>query len=322
MTEQEIEKAAFLKEYADNADTQVLSQIWQAKQSQATYLNLSAIESLKDLSPLRDLTALQVLSVHSTQVSDLSPLRNLTALQQLYVYNNQVSDLSPLTNLTALKVLLVSNTQVRDLSPLTNLTALQKLRVSNTKVRDLRPLTNLTALKQFYVYNTQVRNLTPLTNLTALQQLDVSRTQVNNLIPLTNLMALQQLYVYYTQVRDLRPLKGLIEKGIEVKWKEYDGGDGIYIKDTPLINPLVEIARQGNAAILRYWEEQERSGTIQLNEARLLIVGQGGAGKTTLRKKLMDRQAVLPEAKDTTRGIQRTGQRSGQFTERSLRGKP
>ena len=89
-----------------------------------------------------------------------------------------------------------------------------------------------------------------------------------------------------------------------MKWESWEEGNGIYIQNLSLNNPPTEIAKQGNEAILRYWKEQERTGTIQLNEARLLIVGQGGAGKTTLRKKLMDRQAVLPEAKDTTRGIE------------------
>ncbi len=40
-----------------------------------------------------------------------------------------------------------------------------------------------------------------------------------------------------------------------------------------------------------------------MNEARLLVVGQGGAGKTTLKDKLKDAQAPLPEPDATTRGI-------------------
>ncbi|MBL7817984.1 MAG: hypothetical protein JNL70_23445 [Saprospiraceae bacterium] len=156
--------------------------------------------------------------------------------------------------------------------------------------------------------DTQVSDLSPLKDLVNLQGLRIYNTQVSDLNPLKELVNLQQLWIYNTQVSDLSPLKGLIEKGIEVKWEGWtpynNNKNGIYIENTPLNNPPIEIAKQGNEAILRYWEEQERSGTIQLNEARLLIVGQGGAGKTTLRKKLMDRQAVLPEAKDTTRGIE------------------
>jgi internalin A len=261
MTKQQKEKAAFLKQYAVAANAAVLEKIWEAKQSQATFLNLNGEKSLTDLSPLKDLSKLQTLRISNTQVRDLSPLKGLENLQMLYVNYTQVSDLSPLKALANLKRLDVANTQVSDLTP-------------------LKALVNLQIL---WIANTQVSDLTPLKALVNLQSLDVRNTQVS----------------------DLSPLKGLIKKGIEVKWKDYDGtNDGIFIKDTPLINPPVEIAKQGNEAILRYWQEQERSGTIQLNEARLLIVGQGGAGKTTLRKKLMDKGAAMPEAADTTRGIE------------------
>ncbi|MBL7817985.1 MAG: hypothetical protein JNL70_23450 [Saprospiraceae bacterium] len=85
MTEQEKEKAAFFEQYASAADEKVLEDIWQAKQSEATYLYLNAEESLKDLSPLKDLTALQQLGVYNTQVSDLTFLKELSALQRLDV---------------------------------------------------------------------------------------------------------------------------------------------------------------------------------------------------------------------------------------------
>ena len=304
MTEQEKEKAAFFKQYASAADEGVLERIWEAKQMQAARLNLSYAKSLKDLSPLTNLMSLIEIDVSSTQVSDLSPLKDLTALLLLNVSSTQVSDLSPLTNLTALQYLSVSSTQVSNLSPLTNLTALQELSVSYTQVSNLSPLTNLTALRWLELSNTQVSDLSPLINLINLLILDISYTQVSDLSPLKDLVNLNDLNVSNTQVSDLSPLKDLIKKGNEVKWEAFNGDYCFYIKNTPLSNPPIEIAQQGNAAILRYWEEQERSGTIQLNEARLLIVGQGGAGKTTLRKKLMDKQAVLPEAKDTTRGIE------------------
>ena len=324
MTEQKKEKAAFFEQYAFAANEKDLETIWKAKQDQATSLNLT-LESISDLSPLKvltslqhlfiphtpvidlsplkDLKTLQLLEIIATQVSDLSPLKDLKTLQLLSAFETQVSDLSPLKDLTALNILSVSNTQVADLSPLKHLTALYKLDVSDTQVSDLSPLKDLKALQQLSVSNTQVSDLSSLKELTALQELYVSNTQVSDLSPLKELTALQELYVFNTQVKDLSPLKKLIETGIEVKWEVWDAGKGIYIKDTPLSNPPIEIAKQGNAAILRYWAEQERAGKKRLNEARLLVVGQGGAGKTTLKEKLKDPKAAMPAPDATTRGI-------------------
>ena len=68
-------------------------------------------------------------------------------------------------------------------------------------------------------------------------------------------------------------------------------------------HPNVKIFQSNLTLALNYKKEQERSGKIRINESRLLIVGQGGAGKTSLRTKLIDSKADLPKEELTTRGI-------------------
>ncbi|MDD5273181.1 MAG: COR domain-containing protein, partial [Methylovulum sp.] len=235
--------------------------------------------ALTDLSPLSHLLNLQLLSVGSTQVSDLSPLAGLAALQELYVGNTQVSDLSPLAGLAALQSLYAWGTPISDLSPLAGLAALQSLYAWGTPVSDLSPLAGLMALQSLYVHNTQVTDLSPLAGLAGLQSLDVTGTQVS----------------------DLSPLLPLIKYGIPVKWG--NERQGICVQDCPLTNPPIDVVRQGNAAILRYFDEQHRVGTIKVREAKLLLVGQGKAGKTTLKRKLQNANADMPAPGDTTRGI-------------------
>ena len=307
------DKSAFLEKYKDCAEVWALEIIWQAKQSNATELAILG-DKVNDLLPLKDLVNLRVLDVHSTQVSNLMPLKDLVNLQELYVYMTQVSDLLPLKDLVNLQKLNVSYTQVSDLLPLKDLVNLRQLNVNSTQVSDLLPLKDLVNLQKLDVHNTQVSDLLPLKDLVNLQQLNVYNTQLSDLMPLKDLVNLRVLDVHSTQVSNLMPLKDLIEKGIKVEWKRAslltvlhfnNGGkvNGIYIEDCPLSNPHIEIAKQGNAAILRYWAEQERSGLKQLNEARLLIVGQGGAGKTTLKEKLKNPHAAMPEPDMMTRGI-------------------
>ena len=61
-------------------------------------------ESLRDLSPLAGLTALQTLVLNGTQVSDVTPLAGLTALQTLRLEGTQVSDVTPLRYIKNLRV--------------------------------------------------------------------------------------------------------------------------------------------------------------------------------------------------------------------------
>jgi internalin A len=67
--------------------------------------------------------------------------------------------------------------------------------------------------------------------------------------------------------------------------------------------PPPEIAVQGLDAIRRYWSQERDAGTDYLAEAKLLIVGEPGAGKTSLARKLLDPAYELDAAEDSTEGI-------------------
>ena len=69
----------------------------------------------------------------------------------------------------------------------------------------------------------------------------------------------------------------------------------------PLVTPPIEIAYKGIEAIRDYFE-QVKQDSDYLYEAKLLIVGEGGAGKTTLAKKIQNPDYELQE-EDSTQGI-------------------
>ena len=67
--------------------------------------------------------------------------------------------------------------------------------------------------------------------------------------------------------------------------------------------PPPEIAAQGLDAIKRYWAQERDAGVDYLAEAKLLIVGESGAGKTSLAKKILDPAYELDAAEESTEGI-------------------
>ncbi len=80
-------------------------------------------------------------------------------------------------------------------------------------------------------------------------------------------------------------------------------GRGIYVEGCPLINPPAEIVNQGNDAILNYFRERELGDVDHLYEAKMLILGEGGAGKTSLLRRLYQPDQPLPTEQETTKGI-------------------
>ncbi|MEM9090333.1 MAG: COR domain-containing protein [Cyanobacteria bacterium P01_F01_bin.53] len=77
----------------------------------------------------------------------------------------------------------------------------------------------------------------------------------------------------------------------------------INLYDSPIEEPPIEIVRKGNTAILNYYAQLDAQGQDQLYEAKMLIVGGGEAGKTTLAHKIADPNCPLPHVEDRTRGI-------------------
>ena len=73
------------------------------------------------------------------------------------------------------------------------------------------------------------------------------------------------------------------------------------LRENPLETPPLEIAEKGIEAIRDYFN-QVKQDSDYLYEAKLLIVGEAGAGKTTLAKKIQNPNYQLQE-EDSTKGI-------------------
>ncbi len=271
------------------------------------------------LSNLVNLTSLDLRynQIGGTGVMHLSNLVNLMSLELSF---NQIRDtgvmhLSGLVNLTSLVLSynLIGDTGVKYLSSLVNLTSLKLMgnEIGDTGAKYLSSLVNLTSLdlSDNPLANQDANNLQDtnslrhLVTLTNLARLFVRRTGITSIAPLSDLPNLRLVDIRDTLVSDLKPLRKLLERGIAAKWEDSEWRDGIYVENCPLIHPPPEIVQQGHEAVLNYFREIDAQGTATLLEAKVLIVGEGRAGKTSLLRRLYQPDRPLPSEDETTRGI-------------------
>ncbi len=217
---------------------------------------------LSRLDTLATLINLETLRISHTKVKDLNPLKDLKNLSVLHIGDTDVHYIRSLKCLD-LKAIFAWRTNIKDISQFEVFPNLQVLSISFLQVSDLKPLQNLIKLKSLFINSTRTTDLSPLEHLINLQQLDISSTKIT----------------------DLRPIKKLIEK-LPINFERFNGDRAIFIKDCNFNNPPKEIVQQGSEAILNYWNQLEKQGGIEGNEAKLIIVGEGGTGKTTLFEKL------------------------------------
>lgn len=174
----------------------------------------------------------------------------------------------------------------------------------NINLTNIKGIDILKNLKSINLSNTSVKNINDLSKLTNLRNINLSKTRIFNLQPLSSLKHIKYLNLSNTEVYDLYPVLHLIKKGLPVYYSEEPSTKyGIIIKGSPVIAPPIEIIQQGNKSIINYFNEIAIQGSDEIYESKLLIIGEGGVGKTTLAKKLIDHKAKMPKAKDTTKGI-------------------
>ncbi|MFZ1232204.1 MAG: COR domain-containing protein [Thiofilum sp.] len=242
-------------------------------------LNISFNRNLYDLLPLKSLSQLQKLYCFDTSVSDLTPIQCLSQLQELDCSNTKITDLSPIQYLSQLKTLHCSNNDIRDLTPIQNLSQLQALYCSNNDIRDFTPIKNLTELKLFSCYSTQVTDLSVLKNLDQLAYLNISETSICDLRHITHLLK-EDITLCYNACANYEKL--------------------INVSNCPLITPPVEFAKEGRESVLEYFEQIETNAQ-NLNELKIIFLGEGAAGKTSLIKRI--RQESFDPKESQTHGI-------------------
>jgi len=200
-------------------------------------------------------------------IKSLPPrIGQLTNLTVLYLYDNQLTsvpkELGQLTNLTELYLHNNQLTSVpKELGQLANLRELYLHENQLTRVP--KELGQLTSLKTLYLYDNELTSVPKeLGQLTNLRRLDLQKNQLRSLP---------------REILDLR---------LEIRWEWKLGQEGIFLWDNPLESPPVEVVKRGRDAVRQWFEALEEEGESRLNEVKVLLVGYGGAGKTSLVRRL------------------------------------
>jgi len=213
------------------------------------------------------------LSSHSLN-SIPAELFKLKKLEELNLYNNRIKIIpSEIMNLQNLRNLNLEKNKVEKIPiKMCNLTKLESLILSNNNISTIpKQVGQLPKLRKLYLSKNNIQLLPKeIGYLTSLKLLSLSSNKITEL-PI--------------EIGQLGNLEKLI------------------IDENYLTFPPPEIVSRGTASILNYLRSLLEGETDFLYEAKLLIVGEGGAGKTSLSNKIRDNNYELIEDEETTKGI-------------------
>ncbi len=231
------------------------------------------------------------LDLYDCDLKELPPeIGKLQYLTKLNLWGNKLSYLpAEIVKLQNLKYLLLGNNKLNNLPlVIVKLQNLNLLDLSGNQLSYLPP--EIGTLQHLTELNLEANQLSQLpaeiVKLQSLTHLLLQNNQLNCFVPdIWKLPNLASLGLNNNQLSQFP--KALLDLNLEVKWDSYSWKNGIHVEDNPFETPPMEIVKQGRTAVIDYYAALEQEPDRLLNESKLILIGDGGVGKTSLMKRLL-----------------------------------
>jgi GTPase SAR1 family protein len=302
----------------DQAYYEAEKKIEEALKSGTTELDLRSMELIELPESLRGLTQLQSLNLAHNNLTILPEwLGELTQLQLLDFSNNQLATLpESMEQLTQLKELDFSKNQLATLPESSgSLNQLEKLDLMGNKLAMLPDSLGLhTNLRWLNLYNNELHELPDaLYELSNLRELGIGGNPLDDLSGiLSRFRNFKNLGIEDLKLTSVPSQIGFFSD-LEELWigenlltdlpsfiVQLDHLQRLQLDNNPLNPDLAEADKQGLDAVKAYLRAKAGAQII-LNEAKLILVGEGEVGKTCLLGALRDEPFV--EGLSSTHGI-------------------
>ena len=148
---------------------------------------------LTTASGLETAVGLEYLDLSQNTIRDLSPLANMTQLQDLYLNHNAINDLTQIAGLNTLARLDVSYNLLETLNPIFACPELMYLNAGNNKITSIAGIDRLASLQIFSFANNTIQDISPISSCTGITQLDISENMIADISSLSALVKLDTL---------------------------------------------------------------------------------------------------------------------------------
>ncbi len=238
----------------------------------------------------------------SLKKSDLEIITEFKWLKKAYLRNCSIGEIpASLFEHPNLEYIDLSTNKI-DSFPLLRITNLQlkHIDLTNNKIKIFpSSLSKLTNLKTLILNLNKIESI-PL-NIGLFEHLKTLSLTSNNILgipqEISDLKELINLDLTSNPIDELPDL--VIEMPISITWESLK--TGINLLNTSIEKPPPEIIEKGINEIKNYLQDSNREETKSLNEAKIIFVGNGGAGKTSLVKLLKGEKFDINESQ--THGI-------------------
>lgn len=240
---------------------------------------------------ITELYYLIYLDLGNSKIRSIANIDSLLSLKFLDLSNNEISDIEPLSRLTQLTYLDLSHTNIKSLKNLSTLTNLEVLILNHTSINSLEGIEKLTKLRYLDISTTYIKDLSKLKDLDKLNVLDISNTKVKKM----PIFLINRVSAY----RDENPRLSLSVVSKSNKFNKF------VVYCSGVFNHLEKsIICSSEKNSRQYMQEifEINAHTEYLKEARIIMLGAGDAGKTSLVNYIT--KGIYVENLKATKGVE------------------
>lgn len=270
-----------------------------------SHLNLSGnyITKIKNLD---NLSWLSFLSLSMNEIDKIEGLDKLSSLTLFDISGNKINEISNLGNLTKLIELSIWGNQITEIKGLNSLINLRGLILADNKIIEIKGLEKLSQLNRLYLYNNQITEIKNLEKLKNLQSLDLDNNQIDKIRNIDKLKNLKNIDLSNNRINNIYFLRHFTKKNNFLYEKKFviDNNE-INLFGNPLDDFLIKILQivdinERRKQLNNYFENLKQEQR-PLRETKLMILGEGEAGKTNLRNYILEQPFKI--GKSATTGI-------------------
>lgn len=272
----------------------VLERVKEAKEYNSTSLDLSNLKLTEIPRVILKLPNLKKLTFADNKIREIPDwFSELINLEQLSFANNEIVEIpKSMSKLKKLEVLYLDNNKIKSVPE--EIVQLKKLKNFWLNMNNSIKLpNNIGNLKSLETLNLEVNKLDTIPNsignLKNLRSLNIQNNNLKSIPPEVGTLS---------NLKELNLSNNDIETLPEELMNIIDNLEDFSIKDNKIDIPP-EIEEKSNKDNLNYALQQQDKNSKPLNEAKVLIVGQGGVGKTSLLNALFTKKKFNPNEKKT-----------------------
>jgi internalin A len=237
------------------------------------------------------------LNLFGVKIYSLDFLRNFKELESLSITDCGVENISSISQLYNLKTLQLVDNLIKNISPLLELKKLKILYLSGNPISNIELIGNITNLTELQIWDVGIQDINFTKNLNHLIFLNVSQNSITSIDSIINLQ-LDSLHFFRNQIK-------IIPKFIAQKFNWLNGDMNntakIDLEDNPLEFPPYSVIEQGPQVVQSYYEDAETYNHKALAEGRIIFIGEGASGKTSIIERVVNNSFTL--GREQTNGI-------------------